>query len=100
MLQGKETQATVFHVKGNGKNNQSNGRSKTRAAATQEQKQYTSPYSVECPLDFIIIHNRSKNAANFAARKLKEAWPSVKLIHVVQGDRDPIPGSDFVVRID
>jgi len=61
--------------------------------------QYVSPYSVDCPVDYIIIHNRSKNAANFAVRKLKEAWPKLKVIHVVQENRNPIPNSDIVVRI-
>ncbi len=60
---------------------------------------YTSPYDVPAPLDYIIIHNRSKNAANYAIRQLKDAWPKIKLIHVVQEDRDPMPGSDLVVRI-
>ena len=60
---------------------------------------YVSPFSVSSPLDYIVIHNRSKNAANYAVRQLKNAWPNLKIIHVVQGDRDPIPGSDLTVRI-
>lgn len=60
---------------------------------------YVSPYDIAQPLDYIIIHNRSKNAANYAIRQLKKAWPNLKIIHVVQEDRDPIPASDLTVRI-
>ncbi len=60
---------------------------------------YVSPYDVNAPLDYIVIHNRSKNAANYAIRQLKNAWPNLKIIHVVQEERDPIPGSDAVIRI-
>ena len=60
---------------------------------------YVSPYDTVKPLDYIVIHNRSKNAANYAIRQLKEAWPNLKIIHVVQGDRDPVPGADGMVRI-
>ena len=60
---------------------------------------YVSPYDVKKPLDYLVIHNRSKNAGNYAIRQLKTAWPHMKIIHVVQGDRDPIPNSDLVLRI-
>ena len=60
---------------------------------------YVSPYDIASPLDYIIIHNRSKNAANYAIRQLKNAWPNLKIIHVVQGNRDAMPGSDLIVRI-
>lgn len=76
-----------------------NGSHSTILGAFKYQDAYISPYAVQAPLDYIIIHNRSKNAANFAVRKLKDAWPTIKIIHVVQEDRDPIPGYDIVVRI-
>jgi acetyl/propionyl-CoA carboxylase alpha subunit len=69
------------------------------AQSSMHQTSYVSPYDVSEPLNYIIIHNRSKNAANYATRKLKQAWPNLKIIHVVQDDRDPIPGSDLTVRI-
>ncbi len=60
---------------------------------------YVSPYDAVSPLNYIIVHNRSKNAANYAIRQLKKAWPNLKIIHVVQGDRDAMPGSDLAIRI-
>lgn len=66
---------------------------------THQKTSYVSPYDMSKPLDYIILHNRSKNAVNFATRQLKKAWPDLKIIHVVQEDRDPIPGTDLTVRI-
>ncbi|MDF1683890.1 MAG: hypothetical protein P1U36_04445 [Legionellaceae bacterium] len=60
---------------------------------------YVSPYDISEPLNYIILHNRSKNAANNAIRRLKQAWPNLKIIHVVQEDRDPMPSSDLTIRI-
>ncbi|MDP3706275.1 MAG: biotin/lipoyl-containing protein [Legionellaceae bacterium] len=80
----------------------SSNKSLTRPFSSIQNSSYLSPYdinNIEAPLDYIVIHNRSKNAADYATRQLKDAWPNLKIIHVVQDDRDPIPGSDGVVRI-
>lgn len=63
------------------------------------QSSYVSPYKAKMPLDYIVVHNRSKNAVNYAIRQLKDAWPNIKIIHVVQENRAAIPGADSVVRI-
>lgn len=73
--------------------------SEQSALTSNASTSYISPYSLPKPLDAIVFYNRSKNAANFAIRQLKDAWPNLSFIHVVQDDRDPIPGSDGVVRI-
>jgi len=62
-------------------------------------KHYVSPYEIKSPLQFIVIHNRSNNAVNFAIRKLKEAWPELQIIQVVHNQHEPIYGADHVVRI-
>jgi|GEM_PF-1307056 len=73
--------------------------SKLTVAEAVKSGRYVSPYDLECPLDYIVIHNRSKNASNYAIRQLKEVWPNLKIIQVVQGDRDPLPGADYCVRV-
>lgn len=65
----------------------------------QQKTSYVSPYDVSEPLNYIVLHNRSKNAVNYATRQLKKAWPNLKIIHVVQEGRDPIPGTDLTIRI-
>ena len=60
---------------------------------------YVSPYDISKPLEYLVIHNRSKHARNFAIRKFRDVWPDIKLIQVVEQGSDAVPGSDHEIHL-
>ena len=71
----------------------------TSSAIVSATSKYISPYSVSAPAKFMILCNRSPYAMQTAEEALKDAWPNMITIHIVEEGREYALGANLVVEV-
>lgn len=61
---------------------------------------YVSPYRTPAPLRFMVLFNRSLYAMQTAEDALKDPWPGMTTIHVVQAGREHALGANLVIEVE
>jgi hypothetical protein len=72
----------------------------TTAAIVPVKAKYVSPYSIPAPAKFMILCNRSPYAMQTAEEALKDAWPNMITIHIVEEGREYALGANLVVEVE